>query len=638
MLKFKFGLRSRLGLIPGTSRLEVKDLELRKEYEEFLHYKDSGEYKRFQELEDIVNSQDFADRIKETRKQRFRDTEAYTRLAEYREKKKSPEFKGYFRITSSKEFNDFKRLENSTEIKEFEELERYVRSGEFKAVKKLKFNDSEEWQKYREYKRLSQTPEVKDYFKIKHSGSYKALKELEGSKKLSHFEELHDLVSSSEFIVMKKTLSSKEFKETPEYAKYQEYLALKSEPDIKAYQKIQDDKAFANFRMLENSSELEKLLQLEKFVNSPDFRNAKKEFELRKAAELHKLNDYKTLKKSVKIKAYYKIKNSGDLDYYYRLQNSPELEKYLGLENYINSQEFKETKALMESRDRFKKSAEYRQLQEYRELKNSSRLKWYNKLKNSDKFDELKKWKLVFVDDFPGGELDKSKWLTSFYWGNKLISQGYSLAGDRHLYTESGNSHVENSHLRLTTKKEPATGQAWDESIGFFPKDFEYTSALVNTGESFRQKYGAFEAKVRMRAAPSVFHAFWMLSDRAVPHIDIFRFSGQKKNSIELNNYWQTGNETGQLHHDSNTIGGIDFSKGFFIFRFEWYPDKMVWKINNTVIRKEYRGVPQEPMYILFSSGVEGDQNGAGLPTSFDIDWVRCFELVEEPGKAGSHK
>ncbi len=152
----------------------------------------------------------------------------------------------------------------------------------------------------------------------------------------------------------------------------------------------------------------------------------------------------------------------------------------------------------------------------------------------------------------------------------------------------------------------------------------------MNTGESFRQKYGAFEAKVRMRAAPSVFHAFWMRSEKAVPHIDIFRFSGKNKKKIEINNYWQENGDPGNLRNNTDSIGGMDFSKGFFIFRLEWYPDRLVWKINNTTIKEEDRGVPGEPMYIMFSSGVEGDANGSGLPASFDIDWVRCYRLVEE--------
>ena len=184
--------------------------------------------------------------------------------------------------------------------------------------------------------------------------------------------------------------------------------------------------------------------------------------------------------------------------------------------------------------------------------------------------------------------------------------------------------------LRLHTRKETVSGQAWDPALGFYPKEFEYTSGLVNTGEGFRQKYGAFEAKVRMHPSSSVFHAFWMLSDKMVPHIDIFRFSGSKKRRIRMSNYWTNDPAAKEVRRNSDDIGGIDFSKGFFIFRLEWYPDKLVWKINNTMVRTEEEGVPDEPMYILFSSGVE-DGSGNELPTTLDIDWVRCYKLAVKP-------
>ncbi len=462
MRKFKFGLRSRLGLIPGTSRIEAQDMELRKEYEEFIRYEESKEPQRFEELEELVTSQDFRDRRKYIQRQRFKDSDAYSKLMDYNAMKKSSLFKAYFRFVSSKFFPDFKKFDDSDEIKKLE------------------------------------------------------------------------------------------------------------------------------------------------------------------AAGEDKEGEYSTLRKSPGIKAYYKISKSKDLEAFRKLHDSPEMEKFNELESYVNSNEFRETKKHLESRDKFKKTPEYKQLTEYQELKKSKKLKWYYKCKESGKFDELKKWKLVFSDDFDKEELDKSKWLTSFYWGKQLLKESYSLASDLHYYTDGKNHEVNNSMLKLHTRKENVTGQAWDRELGFFPKEFEYTSGLINTGESFRQQYGAFEAKVRMHRSNPVYHAFWMLSDKMVPQIDIFRFSGKRKRRIEFNTYRE---ESGRkdIRINSGNIGGIDFSKGFFIYRFEWYPDRMVWKINNTVVKISHEGIPNEPMYILFSSGVESNASGNGLPTTMDIDWVRCF-------------
>lgn len=468
MLKFKFRLKSRLGLIPGTSRIEAHDMELKKEYDEFIRYEESKEPQRFIELEEIVTSQDFRDRKKYIQSQRFKKTDAYEKLMEYKSMKKSPEFKGYFRFVSSKYFPDFQKFDHSEEI-----------------------------------------------IKLETAG-----------------------------------------------------------------------------------------------------KDADKDKELSK------------LKKSPGIKAYYKLSKSKDLDYFRIIHDSPELEKFKELESYLNSNEFRKTRDYMKSKDKFIKSPEYKQLREYKQLKKSKKRKWYNKVKKSGKFDELKKWKLAFSDDFTGKEIDKSKWLTSFYWGKHLLKDSYSVSSDQHYYTDGKNHEINDSMLRLITRKENVTGQAWDPSIGFFPKEFEYTSGLINTGESFRQQYGAFEAKVRMHKSPPVYHAFWMVSDKMVPHIDIFRFSGKNKKQIELNSHREKPGNKKDIITESDNIGGIDFSKGFFIYRLEWYPDRVVWKINNTMVKTDESFVPQEPMYILFSSGVDSDGTDNGLPTSMDIDWVRCYSYT----------
>jgi beta-glucanase (GH16 family) len=630
MLKFKFVLKSKLGLIPGTSRLEARKNELDKEYEEFLNYEKSNEPKRFMELEEIVTSQDFEDRRKHINNQRFKGSPAWQKFRDYSSMKNSREFKGFFAIVKSKEFADYRKCENSDELKEFENLGTYLKTNEFKAVKSSKFKESEAWQKYLEYKRLSKKPEIRDYFRIKHSKNYKAFKEVEGSKTLAHFEELHQLVNSSEFLVMKRSMSASEFKQTNEFAKYKEYKSLESDPDIRGYNELLKDRAYSNFKVLANSPEIREFESLENYINSSEYKNARKDFELKKAAELHKLNDYNNLRKSVKFKSYYKIRNSRDLQYYKKLNDSPELERFYELEKYIGSTGFKESKSYLESRDKFKKSPEYAQLVAYEELKKSRKLKWYFKLKKSGKFEEVKKWKLVFSDDFAERELDKNKWLTSFYWGKELLKESYSLGSDPHFYTDGNNLEVENSMLKLHTRKELVTGQAWDPAIGFFPKEFAYTSGLVNTGDSFRQKYGAFEAKIRMHPSKAVNHAFWMLSDTSVPHIDIFRYSGLNKRQIELNNYWEQGQVPGEIRRNADNVGGIDFSKGFFIFRLEWYPDRLIWKINDTVVKIEEEGIPDVPMYLLLSSGVEDNADGNGLPSSLDIDWVKCYSLEKQ--------
>jgi hypothetical protein len=86
---------------------------------------------------------------------------------------------------------------------------------------------------------------------------------------------------------------------------------------------------------------------------------------------------------------------------------------------------------------------------------------------------------------------------------------------------------VRNSLLKIHTKPQRIEGKVWSAASGFKIKEFNYTSGLINSGTSFRQKYGIFSAKIKL-GNPSARNNFWMLADKITPHIDICRTSNNK--------------------------------------------------------------------------------------------------------------
>ncbi|HPR13220.1 MAG TPA: glycoside hydrolase family 16 protein, partial [Bacteroidales bacterium] len=70
------------------------------------------------------------------------------------------------------------------------------------------------------------------------------------------------------------------------------------------------------------------------------------------------------------------------------------------------------------------------------------------------------------------------------------------------------------------------------------------------------------------------------------------------------------------------SIGG-KYASDFYIYTLEWTADSLVWKINDTEIMKQISDVPQEPMYILFSGGLDKPVNSM---TTMEIDWVRVYQ------------
>ena len=48
------------------------------------------------------------------------------------------------------------------------------------------------------------------------------------------------------------------------------------------------------------------------------------------------------------------------------------------------------------------------------------------------------------------------------------------------------------------------------------------------------------------------------------------------------------------------------------------------------VIRREKNTLPDQPMYIVFSSGLCSDIEDGKLPVSMDIDWVKVLSFGEK--------
>lgn len=621
---FSFFLKSKLGLIPGALKIERDDKAIREEYGRLLDYEAGGEPAKYLELKSYVSSQDFKDRKREIENQRFQDTEAWAKEQEYRSLKKTPEFKNYLRFINSPHYENFKKYEASEDLNKHEKLRDYVTSFEFNEQLKHKFANTDDYKKYLDYKKLKSTKEIIHYYRIRHSRDYHAVEKLHASKELKAFEELENMVNSVEFKTMRRVMKSQEFKETPEYEKFQKYQSLLSDPSIKAYLRQKKSRAFPDFLLLKDSPEIKEFESLEKFVTSGDLEKARKEFEAKLAAEKFKLSQFKAEKKSGKFKGYYVLSNSNMFDDYRQIHDSRELKHFRELEKYLESKEYKEIKQYMKSSGKFKKSGEYQKLLQFRELDRSPKIRWYFKQIDHKKFDEVRNYELSFFEDFQGTSPDKKKWITSYFWGKKLLKEGYSLAGDLHLLTDGDNISLENGTARILTKKEKVHGKAWNPAIGFHPADFEYTSGILSSGESFRQQYGIFEAKVRLGAHPSVFHTFWMLGNHMLPHVDVFRFLGKSRTSIHTGSFHQ---DRENIRSHKSSVSGPDFSKSFNIIRLEWTPEKMVWKVNNQTVHTQSSHLPQEEMYFSFSSGVHSATEGHFPAVSMDIDWVRCQKM-----------
>lgn len=658
---------------------QTKYKELKKKYKWFFSLKESkqlSDYKEFSTSHDLQNFIELENKIQTI------DFESLKAEIEQQKKDKADELNSI--ISRHKklktEYSNYKKAEDFPEKKELIEITKRIKSGEHKkAIKAIKFENLDEYKKLKDYEKLKKSSIIKKHLNIEDDNNISS----EIKNKLSSFLELENYINTIDFVELKNNieLSKKEKEEEynnllsrlqelkkikedikkgigftektdldelgsiiksgehkkaikelktknpDEFKKLKEFEKLKNSSKIKNYFKFKDSDKYNNFIQLNNSEEIESYLVFENEVNSSEFKShieEVKNLKFENTEEHKKQKDYKILKKSTEIKQYFKFKDSEKLKIFTDLNESQEITDYEELEVYINSEEFKEEKKFLLIKDKFKLSDEFKQAEEHKELKNSEKIKWYFKLEKQNSFDKLHEWELSFEDNFDGNKLDDKKWMSGYYWGKNLLNDNYVQSNENQFFTKN-NLELINNNLRIVTKQEQVTGKVWDPAMGFYPKDFNYSSGLINSGQSFRQQYGLFKAKIKVNHSYPVHHAFWLLGERITPEIDIFKYGEKSASKLEFANYW---NGDGNIKKNKKVLSGVDFSKDYFIYSLEWTKDKLTWRINDVVAYEQTTGIPEEPMYIVLSSGISREGNPT-IPCNMEVDWVKAYKKNE---------
>lgn len=452
---------------------------------------------------------------------------------------------------------------------------------------------------------------------------YARFQEIGESSLYKRYQELDALVHSGDFEKRVEDLKHKKFKDTKEYQQLQRYKQLKKDPDIKTYLKLYHSGKINEIREILNSEVFQRFRELEKYINTPEFLKTKAGSDFKKTEAFQSYKEYKNLKKNKQIKWAAKMEKSSQYQTFVRMEESDRLNEFFELQAIVQSQEFTDFKEYMEDRHKFRKSEEATLLKEFSELKKHKDIVWYLRKEAEKPFEELKKWTLTFEDDFDQARLDTSRWMTGYYWGKALMNDHYSLEGEKQLFRDK-NVELRDSCLRITTQKEAVKGKVWNPTWGFREKEFDYTSGLVSTGQSFRQQYGYFEAKVRFDQALPVMNAFWMVGERITPHIDVFKTMYPGGHLLEAGLITEVS-EKG-LTPFTGRIKGAGFTKDFFVYSLDWSKDRIIWRINGVEVFRVTQNIPQEPMYISFCTTLPEEPDERKLPAVMEINWIRCYQ------------
>jgi beta-glucanase (GH16 family) len=436
------------------------------------------------------------------------------------------------------------------------------------------------------------------------------LNALENSKEIKRCGELSLLVKSYDFQIQKKEIQNQNYQGSPEIQLINEFDKLGRSKSIREYFKLLKSDQLPRFHKAESSQELNRFHQLKKKIESAETSLSRKDPDYK---------EYKQLSKDREVVFYTKFRNSYSYTNYVNTRKSYELERYEELKKITADPEFVNKVAWLKNKNRYASTDLYKQEAELKSLESSALMRKYLKLKTSSKLDFFKEWSVVFEDNFGKNAFDKSRWQPENYWGYKTIGKSFSQANEAQCYNGEKNISIDNNTLSILIKKERLKGQFWNAGTGLMPKEFEYSSGIINSAESFRFKEGIVEAKVKFLAVESLTSAFSLTGSNPMPQIDIFR-SG--KNCVGLG---YTEKTAGGVIKKYKQIHGLDFSN-YHIFSLEKKDHTLIWKINGIQAHQEYYDGADESLFLNFVTSLHEPVKSQLIPHRFQIDWVRCYE------------
>ncbi|MFG2193516.1 family 16 glycosylhydrolase [Streptomyces sp. NPDC048639] len=240
---------------------------------------------------------------------------------------------------------------------------------------------------------------------------------------------------------------------------------------------------------------------------------------------------------------------------------------------------------------------------------------------------------VTFSDDFDGpagSPVDGSKW---------QLETGDNVNNHERQYYTSGTDNAAldgQGNLVITAKKEnPADYQCWYGRC-------EYTSARLNTASKFTQKYGHFEARMKLPSGQGVWPAFWALGEDigsagwpACGELDIMENVGKEPGTVHGTLHGPGYSGEGGIGAGHTLPNGEKFSDDFHTFAVDWAPDSITWSVDGTVYQTRTpadlngnKWVFDHPFFLIMNFAVGGywpgdPDDSTVFPQQLVVDYVR---------------
>jgi beta-glucanase (GH16 family) len=249
--------------------------------------------------------------------------------------------------------------------------------------------------------------------------------------------------------------------------------------------------------------------------------------------------------------------------------------------------------------------------------------------------DDEPSWRLTWADEFdgPAGRSpDPGRWTFDVGtgvngWGNQQLE--YDTARPENASLDG------QGNLAITARREGYEGR-------------EYTSARMLTRGLLAQRYGRFEARIKLPRGQGIWPAFWMLGADfdgtnwpACGEIDVMEYRGQEPLRVTGTVHGPGYSGGAAITGNRDLPGPAGFDEAFHVFGVEWTPDWIAWQLDGVtwqvVVPAQLPGgaawVFDKPFFLILNVAVGGNYVGPPDPSIFPqtmlVDWVRVYERVD---------
>jgi beta-glucanase (GH16 family) len=243
-------------------------------------------------------------------------------------------------------------------------------------------------------------------------------------------------------------------------------------------------------------------------------------------------------------------------------------------------------------------------------------------------------WNLVWSDEFNGGNgsvPDKSKWVIETGgdgWGNHELEY----------YTNRlENVAMQDGKLVITARRE-----GYSDGQGVFRG---FTSARIKSAGKFSQRYGRFEARIKIPHGQGLWPAFWMLGEDIgkvgwpqCGEIDIMENVGHEPSTVHGSLHAPGFGEKGVTSAYTAPDGKV-LADDFHLYAAEWEPQVVRFYVDETLyatmtpadVPAGGKWVFDHPFFLLLNVAVGGDWPGepdvqhTKFPQTMLVDYVRVY-------------